>query len=228
MKISDYATYSGKTNTNLFLKINGYISYINRTETSPNKELYYKVVDKLDDKGKVTSSREEPISPELGTLKSIILINNNERFKNKDEPNELYTTITSTFRQSTLELIGRYFNKIINNNYNSFNNINKYISLPSLYNNYTSYKYKELSMKEGRLNSNTRLEANKTSFNNSPSYYKYYNKKGYIEDKYYTKYPELRNNISSSNSNSKNKNNKDNNKTYKKGYKNPKVLFKKK
>ncbi|KAE9363426.1 hypothetical protein N431DRAFT_497296 [Stipitochalara longipes BDJ] len=105
-----------KTNTNLFLKINGYISYINGTETSPNKELYYKVVNKLDNKGKVTSSREEPISPKLGIrytdqlseynrnskralgiLKSIILINNNERFKNKDKPNELYTTITSTF-----------------------------------------------------------------------------------------------------------------------------------
>ena len=55
-----------KTNADLFLEINSYMSYINRTETSPNKELYYKVINKLDDKGKVTSSREEPISPELG------------------------------------------------------------------------------------------------------------------------------------------------------------------
>ncbi|KAE9368407.1 hypothetical protein N431DRAFT_493871 [Stipitochalara longipes BDJ] len=103
-----------------------YMSYINGTETSPNKELYYKVIDKLDDKGKVTSSREEPISPEL-------------------------------------ELICRYFNKIINNNYNSFNNMDEYTKtmgqsipkpimawlilkgLPSSYDNYTSRKYKELA-----------------------------------------------------------------------------------
>ncbi|KAE9374467.1 hypothetical protein N431DRAFT_503311 [Stipitochalara longipes BDJ] len=197
-----------KTNADLFLEINGYMSYINGTETSPDKELYYKVIDKLDDKGKVTSSREEPISPELGVryadrlseynrnskralgaLKSIISIDNND-----------------TFGQSTLELIGRYFDKIVDNNYNSFNNMDEYTSniqstwlilkgLPSSYDNYTSRKYEELSgiikdgqliklisdliAEEGRLNSNIRLEANKTSFNNSPSYCKYCNKKGH-------------------------------------------------
>jgi Pol polyprotein, beta-barrel domain len=61
-----------------------------------------------------------------------------------------------------------------------------------------------------------------TSYNNNKSsYYKHYNKKGYIKDKYFIKYLELRNNYSNSNNTNKNKYNK-------KGFKKPKVIFKKK
>ncbi len=78
----------------------------------------------------------------------------------------------------------------------------------------------DLISEEGRLKNNINLEANKTSFNNNQSYYKYYNKKGHIEDKYYIKYQELKNNYSNSNTNKNIK--------YKKGLKKPKIIFKKK
>ena len=253
-----------KTNTNLFLEINGYISYINGTKTIPNKMLYYNIITNKDKDSKEIRSYSNPISPELGVrfidytsefncnnkralgaLKSIILIDNNNRFKDKITAEELYKAIITTFGQTSLELIGCYFNKIVDTNYNSFNSIDKYTSniqssiiylkdlgqlipkpiiaqiilkgLPSSFNNYSSRKYKELIKdlkdinilklitdlisEEGRFNSNINLEANKTSFNNQ-SYYKFYNKKGHIEDKCFIKYPELRNNYSNySNSN---------------------------
>ena len=47
----------------------------------------------------------------------------------------------------------------------------------------------DLISEEARLNSS--LEANKTSINKG-SFYRYYKKKGYIESRYFTKYPELR------------------------------------
>jgi hypothetical protein len=108
----------------------------------------------------------------------------------------------------------------------------------SSYNNYALRKYKELIedlaainisklitnliLKERRFNSNINLEANK-AFKNNQSYYKHYNKKGYIKDKCFIKYPELKNN-NSLNSNNKSKDNK----TYKKDSKKFKVIFKKK
>ncbi len=64
----------------------------------------------------------------LSALKSIILINNNKRFKDKSTTKDLYKAIITTFGQKNLELIGRYFNKIVNTNYNSFNNIDEYTS----------------------------------------------------------------------------------------------------
>jgi hypothetical protein len=82
----------------------------------------------------------------------------------------------------------------------------------------------DLISEEGRFNSNINLEANKTSFNNNSSYCKYCNKKGYIEDKYFIKYPKLRNNYSNSNTNK----NKNKNKVYNKGSKKPKIIYKKK
>jgi hypothetical protein len=107
-----------------------------------------------------------------------------------------------------------------------------------LYNNYVSRKYKELTedlnklnilklitdliIKKGRFNFNVSLEVNK-AYNNKSSYYKYCNKKGYIENKYFIKYLELRNNYSNFSNINKNKNN-----NYKKGFKKPKVIFKKK
>jgi hypothetical protein len=86
-----------KTNADLFLEINGYMSYIDRTEASPNKTLYYKIITKTDDGGKELRAYGEPILAELGAryadrlsefsrnnkralgaLKSIISIDNND------------------------------------------------------------------------------------------------------------------------------------------------------
>ena len=110
--------------------------------------------------------------------------------------------------------------------------------LPSSFDSYASRKYEELTedineiniiklitdliSEEGRFNSNINLEANKASYNNNQSYCKHCNKKGHIEDKCYIKYPELKNNYSSSNINkNKNKN------KYKEVSKEPKNIFKK-
>ncbi len=271
-----------KTNADLFLEINGYMYYIDGSESSPNKSLYYNIKTNTAKDGKETRSYGEPLSPELGAryadrlsefnrnnkkalgaLKSIISIDNNERFKDQTIAEDLYQAIITTFGQSSLELIGRYFNKIVDTNYNSFSNMDEYTSniqssiiylkelkqlmpkpitawlilkgLPSSFDSYASRKYEELAedlnginitklitdliSEEGRINSNINLEANKASKNNL-SYCKYCDKKGHIEDKCFIKYPELRNNYSNSNNKSP--------KTYKKGSKKPKVMFKKK
>ena len=64
----------------------------------------------------------------LNALKSIILINNNNRFKDKFTVKDFYQIIIIIFKQINLKLISHYFNKIVDINYNSFNNINKYIN----------------------------------------------------------------------------------------------------
>jgi hypothetical protein len=56
------------------------------------------------------------------------LNDNNDYFKDKTNIKDLYDSIINTFNIISLELIDRYFDKIVNINYNSFNNINEYIS----------------------------------------------------------------------------------------------------
>jgi len=56
------------------------------------------------------------------------LNNNNNYFKNKTSIKDLYDNIINIFNIISLELISYYFDKIINTNYNSFNNIDKYIN----------------------------------------------------------------------------------------------------
>jgi hypothetical protein len=56
------------------------------------------------------------------------LNNNNNRFKDKTNIKDLYNNIINIFSIISLELINYYFNKIIDINYNSFNNINEYIN----------------------------------------------------------------------------------------------------
>ena len=122
------------TNAKLFLEINGFMPYIDNTEAKPDKNLYYK-------------SNGEPITAELavryyekssefnknnkralGAIKSIISLENTERFKDKETAYELWNAINSTFGESSLELIGRYFNRLIDTNYSSFKNIDEYTS----------------------------------------------------------------------------------------------------
>ena len=123
------------TNATLFLEINGFMSYIDGSELEPNKDLYY------DPKEKKAYSPELAIkyidkqseyqrnnSRALGAIKSIISIDNTERFKDKKTAKELFEAIKSTFGESSLELIGRYLDRILEANYNSYKSIDEYTS----------------------------------------------------------------------------------------------------
>jgi hypothetical protein len=121
-------------NAILYLEINGYMPYIDGTEAIPNKSLYYK-------------DKDTPFSPELGVkytekeleytrnskkalgaIKSIISNDNIDRFKDKSNPKDLWKAITSTYGETSLELITRYLNKLIDYNYTSFKSIDEYTS----------------------------------------------------------------------------------------------------
>ena len=112
------------TNANLFFEINGYMPYIDGSEESPDRSLYYK-------------TEKEPYSPELavryseklgeftrnnkkalGAIKSTISLENLERFKDKNSTSKLYRAIKATFEEGSLKLIGHYFDQIIKANYN--------------------------------------------------------------------------------------------------------------
>jgi hypothetical protein len=88
------------------------MSYIDSSEESPNKSLYYKQNNSKDGKEEFS----DYILPELGAryadrlskfnrnnkralgaLKSIISVENNERFKDKETAEDLYDFITKTF-----------------------------------------------------------------------------------------------------------------------------------
>jgi hypothetical protein len=138
-----------KNNADLFLEINNYISYIDGSEFKLNKALYYSIKTSKDkESGKEISAYDlDPFLRELSVkytdrliefnrnnkralraLKSIISNDNNDRFKDKINVKDLYDSIINTFNAISLELIGRYFDKIVDINYNSFNNINEYIN----------------------------------------------------------------------------------------------------
>ena len=127
-------------NASLFLEINGYMPYIDGSETSPNKALYYKA-------STDNTISDIPYSPELGiryierelefkrnskkalgAIKSIISTDNIDRFKDKTSTKALWDTIIRTYGESSLELISRYLNKIIDSNYSSFISIDEYTS----------------------------------------------------------------------------------------------------
>jgi gag-polypeptide of LTR copia-type len=149
-KLIRYSNYiEWKNNTDLFLKINNYISYIDGSKSKPNKALYYSIKTSRDkESDKETSAYNlDPFSRELDArytdrlvefnqnnkhtleaLKSIISNNNNDRFKDKTNTKDLYDIIINTFSAISLELIGYYFDKIVDINYNSFNNMDKYTS----------------------------------------------------------------------------------------------------
>ena len=88
-----------KTKADLYLEINGYMPYIDRSKSKPNKGLYYKTIQKEGKEGKDTeyeayspeaaikyserlSEYEDNQNKALGALKSILSIDNIERFKN--------------------------------------------------------------------------------------------------------------------------------------------------
>ena len=131
-------------NAKLFFEINGFMPYIDGTEETPNRELYFDI----------SNTKETPKSNELavkyyeklaeyhrnnakslGALKSIISKDLVERF-NKNSANKLYIAILEAFGESSLDLIGRYYNKLINANYSNYKAIDEYTSIIQSSSNY--------------------------------------------------------------------------------------------
>jgi hypothetical protein len=117
----------------LYLEINGFMSYIDGTIARPNKNLYYE--------GNTPRSAELGVKYEerinewtrnniksIGAIKSIITIDNIERFKDNNTASTLWQAIKETYGDSSFELIGRYLNQLIEANYSSFKNIDEYTS----------------------------------------------------------------------------------------------------
>ena len=128
-----------KTKADLYLEINGYMPYIKGTKVEPNKALYFKK------EGGTLS--DEPYSPEtaikyserlaefednqnkaLGALKSIISIENIERFKAEKTAKSLYQQIVDTFGKTSFEQIGYYLDKLNYTRYSEANSMDSYTS----------------------------------------------------------------------------------------------------
>ena len=116
------------------MKINNYMFYINRGKIKSNKNLYYKTdntfysfkftikyIGKLSDFGNNKMKT-------LETLKSIISIENIERFKEFLITKELYNVIKSIFNES-FKLIDRYIYKINNIEYMTYKIMNEYTAI---------------------------------------------------------------------------------------------------
>ncbi|KAK6601559.1 hypothetical protein H4I96_06900 [Botrytis cinerea] len=106
--------------------------YIDDSDNSPNKQYYFKSNDififkklhlKYNEKLKEFKEKSKKA---FTILKFIILIKLDERFKKKSNPKELWNIINKIYGETLLDLIDRYFNKLIESNYNDFNNINEY------------------------------------------------------------------------------------------------------
>jgi hypothetical protein len=118
----------------------------------------------------------------LGAIKATLSDDNRDRFKDKNDASQLWQVCKNTFGESNIELIGRYFNKIINCSLDSFDSADKYIShiqssalylselgyeipkpyialilfkgLPSSYDNFCSRKYKNINQNIKDININ--------------------------------------------------------------------------
>ncbi|CAL3968142.1 unnamed protein product [Diplocarpon coronariae] len=166
------SNYTEWINTaSLFLEVNGHMSYIDGSELPPRRSIYFK--------RESESSTYIPISDELSVryyeklgdferaskkalraLKSIISLENQERFRDKSTAKELFEAIKATYDTKGLELISRYINKIVDNSYSSYKNVDKYTSaiqssaiylrylifkgLPSSFDSFAFRKYKEI------------------------------------------------------------------------------------
>ncbi|KAF4615563.1 hypothetical protein G7Y89_g15302 [Cudoniella acicularis] len=170
----------------LYLKVNGFMPYIDGSIKEPNKGLYYKSDDspKTDE---LAVKYEEKLqdymtrnSRALAGLQSIISSNNIARFSSISTAKELWDKLKRDFGESSLELVGRYYNKIVNARYSNFKSIDEYISeiqssaqyleklghkvsdvfilvtiynsLPSSFDAFTSRKYEEVGNKLDNIN----------------------------------------------------------------------------
>ncbi|CAL3971562.1 unnamed protein product [Diplocarpon coronariae] len=168
----------------LFLEVNGHMSYIDGSELPPRRSIYFKresesstyipILDELSIRYyKKLGDFERASKKALGALKSIISLENQERFREKSTAKELFEAIKATYNTKGLELISRYINKIVDNSYSSYKNVDEYTNaiqssaiylrqlkcplpkpiiaslifkgLPSSFDSFASRKYEEIS-----------------------------------------------------------------------------------
>ncbi len=103
----------------LFLEVNGFMYFIDDLIKAPNKSLYFKTTHDTNSSSGAIVEDEIPRTPELDVIDS---------FKDKKEATELQEAINSTYGETSFELIGRYFSKLLDSDYNSFNSIDEYTS----------------------------------------------------------------------------------------------------
>ena len=184
------------SNAKLFFEINGFMPYIDESEEEPDKSLYYNISkDPNNSKDQLIIAKSNKLAVKyheklfeynrnnakaLGAIKSIISRDNIERFSDKESAYDLYNAITSNFGESSLDIIGRYYNKLIEANYNSFKSMDEYTStiysfslylkelkctipnplliyiifkgLPSSFESHISRKYEEIGKSLGSIN----------------------------------------------------------------------------
>ncbi|PBP15315.1 retrotransposon protein, putative, Ty1-copia subclass, partial [Diplocarpon rosae] len=158
------------------------MSYIDGSESPPKYSLYFQkqgesyvpISEELSVRyWEKLSDFERASKKALGALKSIISLENQERFRDKSSARELFEAIKSIYDTKGLELISRYINKIVDNSYSSYKNIDEYTSaiqssaiylkqlncplpkpiiaslifkgLPSSFDSFSSRKYEEIS-----------------------------------------------------------------------------------
>ncbi|KAF7942393.1 hypothetical protein EAE99_000443 [Botrytis elliptica] len=149
----------------------------------------------------------------LVILKSIISMDLIDRFKDKTTLIKLWDIINKIYGEISLDIIKRYFNRLIESNYNDFTYVIWIVfnGLNDLFDLFKSRKIEELSKD---LNNNNNIDLDKLiselifeesrmkSFIESNRIIKpqntipnciFYNKKGYLEEKCFKKHPELYN-----------------------------------
>jgi hypothetical protein len=165
----------------IFLKVGGYMPYIDDSEANPlnYRSLYYNDANiarspELAVKYiKREAEYKRNAKKALGVIKTILSNNNRNCFKDKNNASQLWQACKDTFGESNMELIERYFNKIIDYSLDSFDSIDKYTSyiqfsalylselgyeipkfyialmlfkrLPNSYNSFYSKKYKNIN-----------------------------------------------------------------------------------
>jgi hypothetical protein len=174
----------------IFLEVGGYTPYIDSSEANliSYRSLYYNNTN-------ITRSPELAVKyiereaeyrrnakKALGAIKATLSNDNKDRFKDKNNVSQLWQIYKNTFGESNMELIGRYFNKIIDYNLDSFDSADKYTShiqssvlylselkyaifksyitlilfkkLSNSYNNFCSRKYKNINRNIINININ--------------------------------------------------------------------------
>ncbi|KAK6611374.1 reverse transcriptase domain protein [Botrytis cinerea] len=127
---SNYIEWCSKAK--LFLEANGVMPYIDDSDNGPDKQYYFKPNDTPISKelhlrySEKLKEFKEKSKRALAILKSIISMELGERFKEKSNPKELWDTINKIYGETSLDLIGRYFNKLIESNYNDFSSMDEY------------------------------------------------------------------------------------------------------
>ncbi|CAL3972652.1 unnamed protein product [Diplocarpon coronariae] len=180
------SNYTEWINTaSLFLKVNGHMSYIDGSELPPRRSIYFK--------RESESSTYIPILDELSI-----------RFRDKSTAKELFEAIKATYNTKGLELISRYINKIVDNSYSSYKNVDKYTSaiqssaiylrylifkgLLSSFDSFASRKYKEISSDLEHID----LESLINDLILEENYCTHCKLSGHISEKCYKLHPELR------------------------------------